>query len=72
MMRWTEIVSKEDVCAALTDWLQSEHPRRTMPKVIFVTENLIEGNYTIETDAPIPEDSYLGQSGMYANYDDDD
>lgn len=55
-MRWTEILAAKDVCEALTDWLQAEHPRRTMPKVIRVTESLVDGTYTIETDRPLPDD----------------
>jgi hypothetical protein len=50
-------LTEAETANALTDWLQSRIPTRTTPKVVYFSHDPMTGLVTIETDAPIPNET---------------
>lgn len=57
LRRYRMTLTEAETADALTDWLQSRIPTRTTPKVVYFSHDLMTGLVTIETDAPIPDET---------------
>jgi hypothetical protein len=54
--RYYELLTTEEVCEALSDFLQKKYPLRTMPEVIWFSHDIPAQRLTVETATPIPAD----------------
>jgi hypothetical protein len=45
----------KEACEAFTDWLAKQQTQ-TMPRVIYVAQDLVNGTFVMETDFPIPDE----------------
>ena len=50
-----KIITMKEACVAFTDWLAKQQTR-TMPSVVYVSQDLVNGTFVLETDFPIPEE----------------
>lgn len=48
-------ITMKEACAALTDWLAKQQTQ-TMPRVIYIAQDLVNGTFVLETDFPIPDE----------------
>ena len=51
-----KIITMKEACVAFTDWLAKQQTR-TMPSVVYVSQDLVNGTFVLETDFPIPEET---------------